>query len=58
MNKMPCHITDLPDPEDYPEPIDTYDFDRQREIDELNEVLRDIGQSQDELRKAIKEQAG
>ncbi len=30
------------DEPDDSEPVDTYDFDRQREIDELNETLRDI----------------
>lgn len=38
----------LPYADDEPtetEEVDTYEFDRQRRIDELNEVLRDIGRS-------------
>ena len=51
MNKMPCHITDLLDPDDYQiEEVDTYDFDRQRRIDdwfklekELKRITRSLG---------------
>ena len=62
---MECSNSGLLTPDDIPEheEVDTYEFDRQREIDwearyGLRRILTDLTRSQDKLRKAIRRQAG
>ena len=52
MDRMPCHITDGPDFDEYEEGvpgIDDLDEDEimQREVDDLNDALRDIAKGLD-----------
>ncbi len=44
MNRMPCSISGLLTPDDYPEieEVDTYDFDRQRKIDDWFKLEKEL----------------